>query len=796
MLASWGSSVTSAIRAPTRRCGSSGGDAPGSMGSSSTCVWSTSPACGSRSRSRSGPPWTSRGSSMSSMAWWPTPEPRHDRRARCVGRLSDPGHPPRLGRLDGQRCRLGWTVEPRHARRGMSTLTLEVAMLAPMPHTFRPTVDGLGWVVGLHRRASRPGPRRSSGSRGRGRPRARRSTVAGRHVRGRRSPWYFTLFGRDSLWAARFTLPISVDLAHGTLRTLADVRDEGTGTSEAPGKILHEVRNDLAGSTPAARLLRHHRRDAAVGLRAARRVVLGMASAMSRRCSIRWTPPSPGSSTRRQRRRRVPRLRRPQRPWSRQSGLEGLGRFDPVPGRDARPAADLAQRGPGLRLRGGDLGCAAPRRVRPTGRRSAAGVGGRAAGAIPGGVLGLDERGRFPAIALDGARRRSRRPRPTSATCWRRACSIRARSPLVADRLRQPDLDSGYGLRTMSAEVDGFNPLGYHTGSVWPHDTAIAIRGSPALAMRTSRPRSRPASFEPRRPSTITCRSCAADRRRTGDPVLAYPAACRPLAWSGGAAMALAPGGHRPRGRRPGRRPARAPPPGVRVVVPAARRRDCGSPGTRWRSSLVDRSVDRVTVETTAPLADRRLRADALRPVANRARSRCADSPRPPPRAAPGRHRRRARARTPRRRARTPTAGSPRSWQNRSIPSRSTTARSRDVGIVAGHRSDGDGQPDELRRDIHLADPVGVDERPGSRCQSGTIASSSSRRTRVSRRPRCTPMQVWGPFPNPTWGFGLRSSTDRSRAHRTRRGRGWRWRNRAGRCHLRRPTPSFPRPLG
>ncbi|MGL5864188.1 MAG: glycogen debranching N-terminal domain-containing protein, partial [Phycicoccus sp.] len=58
------------------------------------------------------------------------------------------------------------------------------------------------------------------------------------------TPWYLTLFGRDSLWAARMMLPFGTHLAGGTLRSLA--RRQGTVddpiTAQAPGKILHEVR--------------------------------------------------------------------------------------------------------------------------------------------------------------------------------------------------------------------------------------------------------------------------------------------------------------------------------------------------------------------------------------------------------------------------------------------------------------------------------------------------------------------------------------------------------------------------
>ena len=40
-----------------------------------------------------------------------------------------------------------------------------------------------------------------------------------------------------------------------------------------------------------------------------------------------------------------------------------------------------------------------------------------------------------------------------------------------------PHLFSGFGIRTMSTLDAAFNPLGYHLGTVWPHDTAIAAAG-------------------------------------------------------------------------------------------------------------------------------------------------------------------------------------------------------------------------------------------------------------------------------------------------------------------------------
>ncbi|MEV6816090.1 glycogen debranching N-terminal domain-containing protein, partial [Micromonospora sp. NPDC051296] len=57
-------------------------------------------------------------------------------------------------------------------------------------------------------------------------------------------PWFLTLFGRDSLWAARMMLPLGTELAAGTLRVLARRQGQRTdpATGEQPGKILHELR--------------------------------------------------------------------------------------------------------------------------------------------------------------------------------------------------------------------------------------------------------------------------------------------------------------------------------------------------------------------------------------------------------------------------------------------------------------------------------------------------------------------------------------------------------------------------
>lgn len=47
----------------------------------------------------------------------------------------------------------------------------------------------------------------------------------------------------------------------------------------------------------------------------------------------------------------------------------------------------------------------------------------------------------------------------------------------LSDRLFSDQEFSGWGIRTLAATETAYNPLGYHVGSVWPHDNAVMLRG-------------------------------------------------------------------------------------------------------------------------------------------------------------------------------------------------------------------------------------------------------------------------------------------------------------------------------
>jgi glycogen debranching enzyme len=165
----------------------------------------------------------------------------------------------------------------------------------------------------------------------------------------------------------------------------------------------------------------------------------------------------------------------------------------------------------------------------------------------------------------------------------------------VARRLGSADLDSGYGLRTFGARSARFNPLGYHVGSVWPHDAAIAIHGLArnghgGVALRLANGLIDAAPwFDYRLPELFD-----GEQRQPGIGPLPYPASCRPQAWSAAAAILIVSSLLGLSADVPGGRVAVAP------VAPAPYRR-LEARGLRVAGGRLDvRLVDGV-VEATAP---------------------------------------------------------------------------------------------------------------------------------------------------------------------------------------------------
>jgi glycogen debranching enzyme len=83
----------------------------------------------------------------------------------------------------------------------------------------------------------------------------------------------------------------------------------------------------------------------------------------------------------------------------------------------------------------------------------------------------------FYAYALDGDKRKVLSVASNAGHCLWSGIVPAARARKVVARLMAPDMWSGWGIRTLSAEHKAFNPYNYQTGTVWPHDNGIIAMG-------------------------------------------------------------------------------------------------------------------------------------------------------------------------------------------------------------------------------------------------------------------------------------------------------------------------------
>jgi glycogen debranching enzyme len=152
----------------------------------------------------------------------------------------------------------------------------------------------------------------------------------------------------------------------------------------------------------------------------------------------------------------------------------------------------------------------------------------------------IEEDGFF-AGALDGDKRPVRTP--VSNPGHGLYCGIvePKHAEAVARRLFEPDMFSGWGIRTMSKDAAAYNPMSYHNGTVWPHDNALIAAGLKRYGFLDETNRVATAMFEAAqfadymRLPELFC----GFTRRTPSPPVQYPVACSPQAWAAGAPFLL-----------------------------------------------------------------------------------------------------------------------------------------------------------------------------------------------------------------------------------------------------------------
>jgi glycogen debranching enzyme len=359
------------------------------------------------------------------------------------------------------------------------------------------------------------------------------------------SPWYLTLFGRDALWAAMMALPHDLSLAGGTLRTLA--RRQGqrldAETEEAPGKILHEIRRgslahrgDLPpnyygtiDATPLFVVLLHEAWRWGLPEREVEALLPNLEAALT--WMVDFGDPNADGL--------LEYVKQGRRGLDNQGWKDSHDGIQFADGRLPDPpialaevqgyAFDAARRGAELLDHFGRPGGQTWRNYAEQLRQR-----------FHERFWVEDATGPYLAVALDGHGRAVDAPASNMGHVLSSGLLDAEQASTIARRLAGPELNSGWGLRTMATDTAGYNPLAYHCGSVWPHDTAIAVWGcalagerEPATALLRGLVAAAP-YFRSRLPELF-----AGMPRALGDFPVPYPTACRPQAWAAAGSLFL-----------------------------------------------------------------------------------------------------------------------------------------------------------------------------------------------------------------------------------------------------------------
>ncbi|MEO5703977.1 MAG: amylo-alpha-1,6-glucosidase [Candidatus Limnocylindrales bacterium] len=359
-------------------------------------------------------------------------------------------------------------------------------------------------------------------------------------------PWFATLFGRDSIITSLQVLPFMPDVARETLRVLADwqATEDDPERDMEPGKILHELR---VGELARTGELPHRPYYGSIDSTPLWLILLDE--------TYRWTGD----------------LELVRSLWP--NALAALTWIDKYGDRDGdgfveyerrTPAGLLNQgwkdSGDAIRHRDGTPAVAPIALVELQGyvydaKRRVASLADRLGDAALATRLN-DEAERlrrrfdesfwmpdanFYAIALDRDKRQVGTISSNPGHCLWSGIVPPERVDAVVDRLLDPSMDCGWGIRTYATGQPGYNPVGYHTGSVWPHDNALIAAGMKRVGRHDAADRIASRIFEAAQHSPdfrLPELFCGFDRAVADMPV-PYPVACSPQAWSAATPLSL-----------------------------------------------------------------------------------------------------------------------------------------------------------------------------------------------------------------------------------------------------------------
>ena len=357
-------------------------------------------------------------------------------------------------------------------------------------------------------------------------------------------PWFMTVFGRDTIITCLQTMLLGPELAIASLDSLAalQAREDDPTIDAEPGKIVHELRRGRAAETWFGRYY---------GTLDATPLFLVLLSEV-----WRWTDDTDVAE----------RLREP--------ALAALRWIDEFGDRDGDGFVEFERRTPrGLENQswkdsgdsqrfhdGGFAGTPiAPCEVQGYVYDAKLRIAELARAAWRDETLAVrleaeaaelqrrfdkaywvEERGGFYALALDAEKR------PVDSLCSNTGHLLWSgivppeRAKAVAGRLMGEELWSGWGIRTMSTADAAYNPLSYHNGTVWPHDTSLAAWGIARTGRTGELHRIAHALLAAARFFDWSLPEVFAGYARGETPFpIAYPTAARPQAWAAGTPVLL-----------------------------------------------------------------------------------------------------------------------------------------------------------------------------------------------------------------------------------------------------------------
>ena len=372
-------------------------------------------------------------------------------------------------------------------------------------------------------------------------------TMPGRSLPAAGLPWFMTIFGRDSIFTSLQALPFTSELAATTLCALAE--RQGTRIDdfrdEDPGRILHEMRY---GELTAFEERPHSPYYGSADATALFVILLDEYE--------RWTGDH----------RLVRDLEQPARAalcWIdkyadlQDNGYVSYQRRDTTTGLENQCWKDSWD---SISYRNGDLpgfpratcelqGYAYDAKVRAARLARLVWRDDALADQLEREAAGLKRRfnrdfwvqdGEYFAVALDADGRQVDSLTSNNGHLLWSGIVDKSKARAVARHLLGPRLFSGWGVRTLAESEARYNPIGYHTGAVWPFDNSFIAWGLRRYGFKEEAARivagvlEAAEIFAGRLPEAFG----GYPRDLTRYPV-EYPTACSPQAWSTGAPLLL-----------------------------------------------------------------------------------------------------------------------------------------------------------------------------------------------------------------------------------------------------------------